>query len=103
MTHTFRIENDSRRRFLQGAAGLSLAVGLPGAADAAGSGVAGTTAPAVPAFEPNAFVRIGADGIVTVISKHIEMGQGVYTGLATLVAEELDAAWSQVRIEGATT
>ncbi len=52
-------------------------------------------------FEPNAFLRIGTDGTVTVISKHLEMGQGIYTGLATIVAEELDAAWSQVQIEGA--
>ena len=52
-------------------------------------------------WTPNAFVRIGADNTVTVISKHLEMGQGSYTGLATLVADELDAAWSQVRVEGA--
>ncbi|MEW8585313.1 MAG: molybdopterin cofactor-binding domain-containing protein, partial [Candidatus Thiodiazotropha sp.] len=38
---------------------------------------------------------------VTVISKHLEMGQGTYTGLATLVAEELDAAWEQVKVVGA--
>ena len=38
---------------------------------------------------------------MTVISKHLEMGQGTYTGLATIVAEELDADWSQVRVEGA--
>ena len=53
------------------------------------------------AFEPNAFVRIGRDNSVTVIVKHLEMGQGTYTGLATLVAEELDADWAQVRVEGA--
>ena len=52
-------------------------------------------------FEPNAFVRIGTDNTVTVIVKHLEMGQGTYTGLPTLVAEELDAAWSQMRVEGA--
>lgn len=96
MTNQPLIENDSRRRFLQGTAGLTLAVYLPGTMAAAGPGV-----PAAPAFEPNAFVRIGTDGIVTVISKHNEMGQGAYTGLATLVAEELDAAWPQVRVEGA--
>ena len=53
------------------------------------------------AFEPNAFVTIGRDNTVTVVVKHLEMGQGVYTGLPTLVAEELDAAWSQVRAVGA--
>jgi len=52
-------------------------------------------------FEPNAFVRIAPDNRVTVIIKHLEMGQGTYTGLATLVAEELDAAWSQVDVEAA--
>jgi isoquinoline 1-oxidoreductase beta subunit len=50
---------------------------------------------------PGAFVRIGSDNSVTVIVKHFEMGQGTYTGLPTLVAEELDAAWSQIRVEGA--
>ena len=52
-------------------------------------------------FAPNAFVRIGADDSVTVISKHVEMGQGAYTGIATIVAEELDADWTQVRVESA--
>lgn len=94
MTTTIRIENESRRRFLQGAAGLTLAVYLPHAQSAA---VGADT----PAFEPNAFIRIGADNTVTVISKHLEMGQGTFTGLATIAAEELDAAWSQVRVEGA--
>ena len=40
-----------------------------------------------------------ADNSVTVIAKHLEMGQGAYTGIATVVAEELDADWSQVRVE----
>ena len=52
-------------------------------------------------FEPNAFVRIGNDNSVTVMIKHVEMGQGTYTGLTTLVAEELDAAWEQMVPEGA--
>ncbi len=104
MTHkSARIENASRRNFLNGAMGLTLAIYLPGAGAAAGTGKAGgdMAAAAPEPFEPNAFVRVGADSTVTVISKHIEMGQGAYTGLATLVAEELDAAWSQVRVEGA--
>ncbi|RAC08597.1 molybdopterin cofactor-binding domain-containing protein, partial [Burkholderia multivorans] len=40
-------------------------------------------------------------GAVTVIAKHVELGQGAYTGIATIVAEELDADWSSVRVESA--
>lgn len=49
------------------------------------------------AFGP--FIKIGADGAVTVISKHIEFGQGTHAGLAAIVAEELDADWSKVKVE----
>lgn len=52
-------------------------------------------------FAPNAFLRVGADDSITVIANHSEMGQGIYTGLAMLVAEELDADWSKVRVEAA--
>ncbi len=58
-------------------------------------------APAPQNFPPNAYVRIAPDNTVTVISKHTEMGQGIYTGLATIMAEELDADWSQMRVESA--
>ena len=57
--------------------------------------------PGAAEFTPNAFLRIGADNTVTVISKHLEMGQGSYTGIATVVAEELDADWASVRVESA--
>jgi len=53
------------------------------------------------AYAPNAFVHIHPDNTVTVIIKHLEMGQGTFTGLATLVAEEMDAAWDQIRSEAA--
>jgi isoquinoline 1-oxidoreductase beta subunit len=65
------------------------------------SGGVPAEAAAGPPFAPNPFVRITPDNTVTVIAKHVEMGQGTYTGLATIVAEELDADWDQVRIEGA--
>ncbi len=45
------------------------------------------------------FIKIGTDGVVTVISKHIEFGQGTHAGLAAIVAEELDADWSTVKVE----
>ena len=54
-----------------------------------------------PPSDPNAFVRIAPDDTVTILSKHIEFGQGPWTGLSTLVAEELDADWAQIRCEHA--
>jgi len=95
---TTLIENLSRRRFLQGSAGLTLGFCLPAIA-AAGKAAISSTPGAN--FAPNAFLRIGADNSVTVISKHLEMGQGTYTGLATILADELDADWKDVRVEGA--
>lgn len=94
------IENLSRRRFLQGSAGLTLGFCLPAIA-AAAAGKAGVVAAPSASFEPNAFLRIGADNSITVFSKHLEMGQGTYTGLATILADELDADWKNVRVEGA--
>ena len=94
------IENLSRRRFLQGSAGLTLGFCLPVMA-AGAAGKSGVIAASTATFEPNAFLRIGADNSVTVMSKHLEMGQGTYTGLATILADELDADWKHVRVEGA--
>jgi isoquinoline 1-oxidoreductase beta subunit len=52
-------------------------------------------------FALNAFVRIGTDESVTVISAHSEMGQGIYTSLPMLLNEELQADWSKIRVEPA--
>ena len=52
-------------------------------------------------FALNAFVRIGTDESVTVISAHSEMGQGIYTSLPMLLNEELQADWSKVLVEAA--
>lgn len=54
-----------------------------------------------PAFpkEPMAFVKVAADNSVTVVIKHLDKGQGIATGLATIVAEEMDADWGQMRTE----
>ncbi len=54
-----------------------------------------------PPVDPNAFIKIAPDSTVTVLVKHIEFGQGPFTGLATLVAEEMDADWAQMRAEHA--
>ena len=52
-------------------------------------------------FHPNAFLRIAADDAITVILGKSEMGTGIYTSLPMMLAEELDAAWENVRVEAA--
>jgi isoquinoline 1-oxidoreductase subunit beta len=98
------IANSTRRDFLKSAATVSV-VALTIGFEWGGSSrraFAGAASPgAVAPFAPNAFLRIGADNSVTVIAKHVEMGQGAYTGLATIVAEELDADWTRVQVESA--
>ncbi|CAG9269691.1 xanthine dehydrogenase family protein molybdopterin-binding subunit [Paraburkholderia caribensis] len=89
--------NVSRRKFLADASALIIGAAIPFRKGMAREmAITGENA-----FVPNAFVRIGTDDVVTVISKHIEFGQGSHTGMATLVAEELDADWSTVRVETA--
>ncbi|WP_374350655.1 molybdopterin cofactor-binding domain-containing protein [Chitinimonas sp.] len=85
----------SRRDLLKAGAASALLVGFHWA----GGGRAYAAAPG--SLAPNAFVRIGSDDSVVVISKHLEMGQGAYTGIATIVAEELDADWAKVTVEAA--
>ena len=103
MTAQTTISAHSRRDFLKGAGSASvvaLTVGFEWVSPSRRASAAAATAPDA-LFAPNAFVRIGADDSVTVIAKHLEMGQGAYTGIATIVAEELDADWAQVRVESA--
>jgi len=93
----------TRRAFLK-AAGTTTAIALTIGFEWAGStrrALAKATPAGGAAFAPNAFVRVGADNSVTVIAKHVEMGQGAYTGIATVLADELDADWSLVRVESA--
>ncbi len=90
----------SRRQFLIGAtvagAGLSIGVYTP---TVGAAGPAPTGSPALANPFPT-YVRITPDNKVIVFSAHMDMGQGIYNGLATLVAEELGADWSQVSAEG---
>src|SRR6478736_1049605 len=91
------IVNLSRREFLRTGllAGGGLVLGLHLSAN--GAEPAKKEGP----FALNAFVRIGNDETVTVIVNHSEMGQGPYTSVPMLVAEELDAEWDKVRYEAA--
>ncbi|MDB5424537.1 MAG: aldehyde dehydrogenase [Phenylobacterium sp.] len=85
----------SRRALLQvgAAAGGGLLVGFLAPARAAAPGGSG--------FAPNAFIRIDQAGKVTLIMPQVEMGQGVYTSISMILAEELDADWAQVAVEHA--
>lgn len=96
MSGRFKSGPSRREVVVVGAAGVggALLVGCsPADLMSAGSKVE------VGAFGP--FIRIAPDGWVTVLSKHIEFGQGNHAGLAAIVAEELDADWNRVRVEHA--
>lgn len=88
----------SRRDFLKSAAAaagvflLGAYVAFPEAAGAQNGFPQGP-------YDPNFFLKIDSDNFVTILSKHFEMGQGATTGLATMVAEELDADWSKMRFD----
>lgn len=88
----------SRRNFLGVSAmaggGLLLGVSLP---FAGGESAAATS----DAFEPNAFIRIGGDGQIVLTMPYVEMGQGTYTSIPMLIAEELEVGLNQVRLEHA--
>ncbi|HEX8592003.1 MAG TPA: xanthine dehydrogenase family protein molybdopterin-binding subunit [Pseudomonas sp.] len=91
----------SRRNFLKtsaiASAGLVIAFTLPGGKRFAFA----AETPQATLFAPNAFLRVGSDDSVTVLLAHSEMGQGIWTGLAMLIAEELDADWSRIKVEHA--
>jgi isoquinoline 1-oxidoreductase subunit beta len=88
----------SRRSFLRAGAaaggGLALSLRLPlanGEAEAAGAD----------GFAPNAFIRVGGDGQIVLTMPYVEMGQGTYTSIPMLIAEELDVGLGQVHLEHA--
>src|SRR5580658_361204 len=94
----------TRRTFLKSAGGAAVAaltIGFEWAGPMRRAVATTSAGSAGGVFNPNAFLRIGTDNSVTVIAKHVELGQGAYTGIATIVAEELDADWTTVRVESA--
>jgi isoquinoline 1-oxidoreductase subunit beta len=89
----------TRREFMVGAAGLTFAFLLPGCAPVArkdGTATLATSTGNAPAFNP--WVSIATDGTIYIQSPAVEMGQGSLTSLPLIVAEELDADWSKVRV-----
>jgi isoquinoline 1-oxidoreductase subunit beta len=89
----------SRRRFMTGAAGLTfgVAAGAPGLQQL----VAGAAEAATGSTRVNHYVTVFADGTVAIMSPAAEMGQGSLTALPVIIADEMDADWSKVRIVAA--
>jgi len=102
--------NISRRTFIKASAlvagGLVIAFSMPYAkrfllpgADSSADPSKDQAASKLP--QPNAFLRIGTDNSITVMLAHSEMGQSIWTTLPMLIAEELDADWSKIKVEHA--
>jgi isoquinoline 1-oxidoreductase beta subunit len=96
----------SRRQFVEvlSAAGGGLLLGYrtdEGRRAASTAATAATLGPTPPAFAPNAFIHIGTDGAITLIMPQVEMGQGMYTSMPMLLAEELEVGLDQVQLEHA--
>jgi isoquinoline 1-oxidoreductase subunit beta len=96
-SHPIAVAALSRRAFLQATvvAGGALLLGFRVPSLNAASPDASAS------FAPNAFIRIDREGGVTLIMPQVEMGQGVYTAVAMILAEELDVRWEQVQLEAA--
>ena len=93
----------TRRRFILGTLGAAGALVVGWSAMPVRQRLVGAAPLAVEAGQAalNGWVKIGADNSVTIVMAQAEMGQGSHTGLAMLLADELDAAWSSVRLEQA--
>lgn len=103
--------NLSRRTFIKAGAlvvgGLVIAFSIPHAKRFLMPGSVADKAPdavkdATKLPTPNAYLRIGTDNTITVMLAHSEMGQGIWTTLPMLIAEELDADWSKIKVEHAS-
>ncbi|MGJ5131949.1 MULTISPECIES: xanthine dehydrogenase family protein molybdopterin-binding subunit [unclassified Bradyrhizobium] len=98
MTGSIELSDISRRHVLGGALASAFVFAFHLPVRAAGPVQKG---PDGAAFAPNAYIRIDGTGQVTLMMPQVEMGQGIYTAVATILAEELDANLSQVALEHA--
>jgi isoquinoline 1-oxidoreductase subunit beta len=100
MTVSIRASEISRRGVLKGAlaGGFVFAFHLPVRGESDGTPGPG---PGGVQLAPNAFIRIDQDGNITLVMPQVEMGQGIYTGLAMILAEELDADFARLTLQHA--
>ncbi|MGA7748743.1 MAG: xanthine dehydrogenase family protein molybdopterin-binding subunit [Gallionella sp.] len=96
-------QNPSRRQFLKDSAALmgGLVIGFYLPMKGGRAYAADAPPKPKPVYPPNAFIRIANDDSITIVVNKSEMGQGVYTSLPMLIAEELEADWSRIRVESA--
>jgi isoquinoline 1-oxidoreductase beta subunit len=95
------LHNTSRRKFLKDTAALAGGLVIGFYLPVKGGRALAADAPPKADFPPNAFIRIAPDDSITIVVNKSEMGQGVYTSLPMLIAEELEADWSRIRVESA--
>ena len=97
MNQHAKIQASTRRNFLKTTAGLTLAFAIaPDAVTPIDEAFAETPQP-TSGYAPNVWLTIAPDGVITVVSPAAEMGQGSFTTLPLIIAEELDADWSKMR------
>ena len=89
-----KVVNLSRRRFMQSSAVLVVGAGLP-------LGLTNSITKAG-VFRPSVYLALGDDGAVLITAHRSEMGQGIRTALTQIIADELDADWSRVKVQQAT-
>src|SRR5918992_3498420 len=90
-----------RRAFLRVSALAGGGIALASYIEPAEALASWVTPKAPAAFTPNAYIRITTDGVITIVAKNPEIGQGVKTMLPMLIAEELDVDWKDVKVEQA--
>jgi isoquinoline 1-oxidoreductase beta subunit len=96
------LENVSRRGFISGAAAIgALVVGMRVSSRSDAATPAAALATDVPRFNPTAFIAVETSGLITIMAHRSQMGQGIRTGLPTVVADELEADWARVHVSHA--
>lgn len=100
-TEDIAVQDPARRKFIKGSAavagGLVIGFYLP----IKGGRAYAAEAKPKPTYPPDAFIRIAPDDSITIVINKSEMGQGVYTSLTMLIAEELEADWSRISVVSA--
>jgi len=94
-------KDPARRKFLKDSAALMGGLVIGFYIPMRGGRAYAAEAQPKPVYPPNAFIRIASDDSITIIVNKSEMGQGVYTSLPMLIAEELEADWSRISVESA--